>query len=142
MSTRASDDETKRHAPGHNPQQTSQIHPALSTSGCKSQEELPELQAWVRIVRLGVICDWVEPAASPAMFAMSPKAEVNSEHSRKRHSHCGLMAPPRRDSSSKTGASNHANTPRCAALLLPASASAFCPGSCAMRRQTRGIMQM
>jgi hypothetical protein len=57
---------------------------------------------------------------------MSPKAEVNSEHSRKRHIHCGLMAP-RRDPSSKAGASNHANTPRCAVLLLvPASASAFC----------------
>src|SRR5229473_6052526 len=32
-----------------------------------------------------VICDRVEPAASPAMSAMPPKAEVNSEHSRKRH---------------------------------------------------------
>jgi hypothetical protein len=94
-----------------------------------------------------VICDWVEPAASPAMSAMSPKAEVNSEHSRKRHSHCGLMAP-RRDSSSQAGASNHANTPRCAVLLLvPALASAFCfsrklrhagcPSSCRGRGSTR-----
>ena len=36
----------------------------------------------IRHVRLEFIYDRVEPVASPAMSAMPPKAEVNSEHSR------------------------------------------------------------
>jgi len=35
------------------------------------------------------------PSLSAYYSPYSPKAEVNSEHSRQRHGHCGLMARPR-----------------------------------------------
>jgi hypothetical protein len=49
---------------------------------------------------LWVIRDGGGPPVSPAMSAMPPKAEVNSEHERLRYG---------RDSSSETGASNQRN---------------------------------
>jgi hypothetical protein len=43
-----------------------------------------------------VIRDPAEPSASRAMSAVPPKAELDSEHSRHRPGHCGLMALPER----------------------------------------------
>ena len=45
----------------------------------------------LRFYTAWVIRDRVEPAASPAMSAMTPKAEVNSERSGHATGRCGLM---------------------------------------------------
>jgi hypothetical protein len=46
----------------------------------------------IAIVCSGVICDQVEPNASPAKSAMALEAEVNSGHWRPRHGHDGLIS--------------------------------------------------